>query len=123
MNRMSIVANAFQNFTSLEVLDLGLNKISAINENAFVGLSNLKDLRLNSNCLATINKNMFNGLNSLENLNLSVNPITAKSGSDSAVTSSVCDSKEYQSISETNDNSVTALENMKELTLNENPIV
>lgn len=85
-NKISkIEAAAFQNITSLEVLDLSWNRLTfaTLNENVFQGrynayayepLKNLKWLSLANNDIHTLHDDVFDHLNALETLILCHNP-------------------------------------------------
>ncbi|XP_043928858.1 SLIT and NTRK-like protein 6 [Protopterus annectens] len=62
-------------YGSLELLHLGNNRISSIQDGSFAVLNNLQKLYLNGNYLTRLSKNMFLGLHSLEYLYLEFNII------------------------------------------------
>lgn len=65
----------FNNFKSLEKLDLCKCNIKSIEMNTFSELSNLKELLLKGNKIEILVKGAFNGLDSLQKLDLSDNQI------------------------------------------------
>ncbi|KAJ3629232.1 hypothetical protein MTP99_013637 [Tenebrio molitor] len=72
--------NIFQNFSSLEHLDLSNNNL-VLTTNSFRGLSALKTLSIRNNSLEMIPKGAFNNLSSLEILDMSINKLTTLEGS------------------------------------------
>ena len=68
-----VESSAFQNWTRLEYLCLGDNKLPSIPLDAFLGLNKLIWLDLSSNRLEAIHSEWFQSLNNLNELNLSRN--------------------------------------------------
>ncbi|XP_028832019.1 SLIT and NTRK-like protein 3 [Denticeps clupeoides] len=65
----------FWNFSSLDLLHLGSNRISYIQDGAFVNLPNLRSLYLNGNNIEILGIDMFYGLQSLRYLYFEYNEI------------------------------------------------
>ncbi|KAM9777323.1 SLIT and NTRK-like protein 3 [Neosynchiropus ocellatus] len=65
----------FWNFSSLDLLHLGNNRISYLQEGAFSSLSNLRSLYLNGNNLERLSPSMFLGLQNLRYLYFEYNEI------------------------------------------------
>ncbi|XP_051941987.1 SLIT and NTRK-like protein 3 [Hippocampus zosterae] len=65
----------FWNFSSLDLLHLGSNRISYLQEGAFSSLTNLRSLYLNGNNLERLSPDMFLGLQSLRYLYFEYNEI------------------------------------------------
>ena len=74
-NKLSLEAFVYQSCASLEVLELGGNKISSIPPDAFVGLHKLIRLELSQNKLSLVNKEWFRDMGNLERLDLSFNEL------------------------------------------------
>lgn len=70
-----IYRSDFWNFSSLDLLHLGNNRISYVQEGAFVNLPNLKSLYLNGNDIERLTPGMFRGLQMLSYLYLEYNVI------------------------------------------------
>nr|XP_057946080.1 SLIT and NTRK-like protein 3 [Doryrhamphus excisus] len=70
-----IYRSDFWNFSSLDLLHLGSNRISYLQEGAFSSLTSLRTLYLNGNNLERISPNMFLGLQSLRYLYFEYNEI------------------------------------------------
>ncbi|XP_078658326.1 uncharacterized protein LOC144903784 [Branchiostoma floridae x Branchiostoma belcheri] len=66
----------FSRYGSLEILELGSNRISTINDQTFYPLSNLSSLNLAFNRIPILTPGTFTGLGNLEILNLRRNDIT-----------------------------------------------
>uniref|UniRef100_A0A3B5KXY7 Uncharacterized protein n=1 Tax=Xiphophorus couchianus TaxID=32473 RepID=A0A3B5KXY7_9TELE len=62
-------------YSSLELLHLGNNRIAAIQEGAFENLTNLRRLYLNGNYIESLSQSLFAGLQSLQYLYLEYNII------------------------------------------------
>ena len=73
----ALQAHDFRGMTSLELLDLRLNRVSALPEGIFRGLTNLEALLLSVNSLIRLPPTVFEGLESLRWLNLSDNRLEA----------------------------------------------
>lgn len=70
-----IYRSDFWNFSSLDLLHLGNNRISYVQEGAFVNLPNLKSLYLNGNDIEQLTAGMFRGLHMLSYLYFEYNVI------------------------------------------------
>ncbi|KAM4889076.1 SLIT and NTRK-like protein 3 [Thomomys bottae] len=70
-----IYRSDFWNFSSLDLLHLGNNRISYVQDGAFLNLPNLKSLFLNGNDLERLTPGMFRGLQSLHYLYFEFNVI------------------------------------------------
>ncbi|XP_043558080.1 SLIT and NTRK-like protein 3 [Chiloscyllium plagiosum] len=70
-----IYRSDFWNFSSLDLLHLGSNSVSYIQDGAFMNLPNLKTLYLNNNEIERLTPGMFRGLQSLEYLYFEYNII------------------------------------------------
>ncbi|XP_066565476.1 SLIT and NTRK-like protein 3 [Amia ocellicauda] len=70
-----IYKSDFWNFSSLDLLHLGNNRISYVQEGAFIHLTNLKSLYLNGNDIERLTPGMFRGLQSLSYLYFEYNVI------------------------------------------------
>ncbi|XP_044148087.1 SLIT and NTRK-like protein 3 [Bufo gargarizans] len=70
-----IYRSDFWNFSSLDLLHLGNNRISYVQEGAFINLPNLKSLYLNGNDIERLTPGMFRGLQSLNYLYFEYNMI------------------------------------------------
>ncbi|XP_029471854.1 SLIT and NTRK-like protein 3 [Rhinatrema bivittatum] len=70
-----IYRSDFWNFSSLDLLHLGNNRISYIQDGAFINLPNLKSLYLNGNDIERLTTGMFRGLQSLHYLYFEYNLI------------------------------------------------
>lgn len=70
-----IYRSDFWNFSSLDLLHLGNNRISYVQEGAFVNLPNLKSLYLNGNDIEQLTAGMFRGLHMLTYLYFEYNVI------------------------------------------------
>ncbi|KAJ7995346.1 hypothetical protein DPEC_G00243610 [Dallia pectoralis] len=70
-----IYRSDFWNFSSLDLLHLGSNQISYIQEGAFINLPNLKSLYLNGNDIDRLTPGMFRGLQTLSLLYFEYNVI------------------------------------------------
>ncbi|XP_038608688.1 SLIT and NTRK-like protein 3 [Tachyglossus aculeatus] len=70
-----IYRSDFWNFSSLELLHLGNNRISYVQDGAFINLPNLKSLFLNGNDIERLTPGMFRGLQSLHYLYFEFNVI------------------------------------------------
>lgn len=70
-----IYRSDFWNFSSLDLLHLGNNRISYVQEGAFVNLPNLKSLYLNGNDIEQLTTGMFRGLHMLSYLYFEYNVI------------------------------------------------
>ncbi|XP_043925920.1 SLIT and NTRK-like protein 3 isoform X2 [Protopterus annectens] len=68
-----IYRSDFWNFSSLDLLHLGNNRISYVQDGAFINLPNLKNLYLNGNDIEKLTPGMFRGLQSLNYLYLEYN--------------------------------------------------
>ncbi|NWT51557.1 SLIK3 protein, partial [Erythrocercus mccallii] len=70
-----IYRSDFWNFSSLDLLHLGNNRISYVQDGAFINLPNLKSLYLNGNDIERLTPGMFRGLQSLHYLYFEYNMI------------------------------------------------
>ncbi|NXU48976.1 SLIK3 protein, partial [Turnix velox] len=70
-----IYRSDFWNFSSLDLLHLGNNRISYVQDGAFLNLPNLKSLYLNGNDIERLTPGMFRGLQSLHYLYFEYNLI------------------------------------------------
>lgn len=70
-----IYRSDFWNFSSLDLLHLGNNRISYVQDGAFVNLPNLKTLYLNGNDIEKLTPGMFRGLQTLHYLYFEYNMI------------------------------------------------
>lgn len=70
-----IYRSDFWNFSSLDLLHLGNNRISYVQDGAFINLPNLKSLFLNGNDIEKLTPGMFRGLQSLHYLYFEFNVI------------------------------------------------
>uniref|UniRef100_A0A8B9Q8H7 SLIT and NTRK like family member 3 n=1 Tax=Apteryx owenii TaxID=8824 RepID=A0A8B9Q8H7_APTOW len=70
-----IYRSDFWNFSSLDLLHLGNNRISYVQDGAFINLPNLKSLYLNGNDIERLTPGMFRGLQSLHYLYFEYNLI------------------------------------------------
>lgn len=70
-----IYRSDFWNFSSLDLLHLGNNRISYVQEGAFINLPNLKSLYLNGNDIERLTPGMFRGLQMLSYLYFEYNVI------------------------------------------------
>uniref|UniRef100_A0A8C7XGC7 SLIT and NTRK-like family, member 3a n=1 Tax=Oryzias sinensis TaxID=183150 RepID=A0A8C7XGC7_9TELE len=70
-----IYRSDFWNFSSLDLLHLGNNRISYVQEGAFINLPNLKSLYLNGNDIEQLTPGMFRGLQMLSYLYFEYNVI------------------------------------------------
>nr|XP_033815625.1 SLIT and NTRK-like protein 3 [Geotrypetes seraphini] len=70
-----IYRSDFWNFSSLDLLHLGNNRISYVQDGAFINLPNLKSLYLNGNDIERLTTGMFRGLQSLHYLYFEYNLI------------------------------------------------
>uniref|UniRef100_G3U672 SLIT and NTRK like family member 3 n=1 Tax=Loxodonta africana TaxID=9785 RepID=G3U672_LOXAF len=70
-----IYRSDFWNFSSLDLLHLGNNRISYVQDGAFINLPNLKSLFLNGNDIEKLTPGMFRGLQSLHYLYFEFNII------------------------------------------------
>uniref|UniRef100_A0A668RVS3 LRRCT domain-containing protein n=1 Tax=Oreochromis aureus TaxID=47969 RepID=A0A668RVS3_OREAU len=70
-----IYRSDFWNFSSLDLLHLGNNRISYVQEGAFINLPNLKSLYLNGNDIERLTPGMFRGLHMLSYLYFEYNVI------------------------------------------------
>ncbi|XP_073786287.1 SLIT and NTRK-like protein 3 isoform X1 [Danio rerio] len=70
-----IYRSDFWNFSSLDLLHLGNNRISYVQEGAFMNLPNLKSLYLNGNDIERLTPGMFRGLQALSYLYFEYNVI------------------------------------------------
>ncbi|XP_018591632.1 SLIT and NTRK-like protein 3 [Scleropages formosus] len=70
-----IYRSDFWNFSSLDLLHLGNNRISYVQEGAFINLPNLKSLYLNGNDIERLTPGMFRGLQTLSYLYFEYNVI------------------------------------------------
>ncbi|XP_007523708.1 SLIT and NTRK-like protein 3 [Erinaceus europaeus] len=70
-----IYRSDFWNFSSLDLLHLGNNRISYVQDGAFLNLPNLKSLFLNGNDIERLTPGMFRGLQSLHYLYFEFNVI------------------------------------------------
>uniref|UniRef100_A0A672GPL7 SLIT and NTRK-like family, member 3a n=1 Tax=Salarias fasciatus TaxID=181472 RepID=A0A672GPL7_SALFA len=70
-----IYRSDFWNFSSLDLLHLGNNRISYVQEGAFINLPNLKSLYLNGNDIERLTPGMFRGLQMLSHLYFEYNVI------------------------------------------------
>ncbi|XP_039612798.1 LOW QUALITY PROTEIN: SLIT and NTRK-like protein 3 [Polypterus senegalus] len=70
-----IYRSDFWNFSSLDLLHLGNNRISYVQDGAFINLPNLKRLYLNGNDIERLTPGMFRGLQSLSYLYFEYNVI------------------------------------------------
>ncbi|XP_042534754.1 SLIT and NTRK-like protein 3 [Dipodomys spectabilis] len=70
-----IYRSDFWNFSSLDLLHLGNNRISYVQDGAFLNLPNLRSLFLNGNDLEKLTPGMFRGLQSLHYLYFEFNVI------------------------------------------------
>ncbi|XP_069474586.1 SLIT and NTRK-like protein 3 isoform X3 [Ambystoma mexicanum] len=70
-----IYRSDFWNFSSLDLLHLGNNRISYVQDGAFVNLPNLKTLYLNGNDIEKLTPGMFRGLQTLHYLYFEYNLI------------------------------------------------
>ncbi|XP_068939626.1 SLIT and NTRK-like protein 3 [Petaurus breviceps papuanus] len=70
-----IYRSDFWNFSSLDLLHLGNNRISYVQDGAFINLPNLKSLFLNGNDIERLTPGMFRGLQSLHYLYFEFNVI------------------------------------------------
>ncbi|GAB0099786.1 TOLL [Sergentomyia squamirostris] len=74
-NSIQTIQNAFTKLNKLEFLELGENKLHAIEEGIFRNNSHLKILNLWTNSLKNLTKNVFVGTEMLHTLDLSFNEI------------------------------------------------
>ena len=70
-------ANVFSALTSLTELHLNDNALTSLSAGVFSGLSSLTELHLNNNQLASLPANVFSSLSSLTKLHLNNNSLTA----------------------------------------------
>ena len=75
-NNLFVEADAFENWTSLEILGLADNKLISIPPSTFSGLSKLVRLDLETNWLDKMEPEWFLDLLSLEQLDISYNSLT-----------------------------------------------
>ncbi len=91
--------NFFDNFKSLETLEIFKNNLTSLSENIFKNLFNLKSLWLGENQLSNLPSNIFKGLHNLEELSLGGCKLTSLP-----------------------ENIFSDLKNLKELYLHDNPL-